>query len=143
VLWNIALDPQGGPVEAPNSGCRRCSGVVTVNQATHAVSYGAKYYQMGQVSKFVQPGAVRVNSNSFVTYTTSGPTSAFSVSAGIDDVAVQNPDGSQVLVANNTSPTAIAFAVSWQGQAFTYTLPARATITFAPSPGTDIAHGER
>ncbi len=130
VLWNIALDPQGGPVEPPNSGCRGCNGVVTVNQATHAVSYSGKYYQLGQVSKFVQPGAVRVNSNSFVTYTTSNPTSAFSASAGIDDVALQNPDGSQVLVANNTAPTAIAFAVSWQGQAFTYTLPAHATITF-------------
>ncbi len=130
VVWNIALDPQGGPVEPPNSGCRGCTGVVTVDDATHSVSYRAKYYQIGQVSKFVQPGAVRVASNSFVTYTTSSPTSPFRVSAGIDDVAFQNPDGSHVLVANNTSPTRIAFAVSWQGQALTYTLPARAIVTF-------------
>jgi glucosylceramidase len=32
-LWNLALDPAGGPVQPPNSGCAGCNGVITVDEA--------------------------------------------------------------------------------------------------------------
>ncbi len=37
-LWNLALDPAGGPVQPPNYGCRGCTGVVTVDPVAHTVT---------------------------------------------------------------------------------------------------------
>ena len=65
-LWNLALDPSGGPVQRPNLGCPGCTGVVTISEQTHTVSYGLNYYQLGQISRFVAPGAVRIASNALV-----------------------------------------------------------------------------
>jgi glucosylceramidase len=131
LLWNLALDPRGGPVEPPNLGCPRCVGVVTIDERTHAVVYGSDYYQLGQFSKFVRPGASRIGSDHFVAYNT--PTRYHHVdyaTAGIDDAAFTNPDGGKVLLAHNTSNRPRRFAVQWRGRAFTYTLPAGATVTF-------------
>ena len=66
-MWNVALDSKGGPKQTDN-GCPGCIGLVTVNEQTHAVTYGSEYYQLGQVSSFVEPGAVRIGSPNFVTY---------------------------------------------------------------------------
>ena len=46
-------------MQPPNSGCRRCNGEVTINESTHTVAFSLSYYQLGQVSEFVQPGAIR------------------------------------------------------------------------------------
>jgi glucosylceramidase len=128
-LWNLALDPSGGPVQPPNRACPHCTGIVTVHEATHAVTYTRDYYQLGQASKFVLPGAVRIASNHFVSYVR--PTRTRSMATpGLDDVAFENPDGSRVLVAYNGSSAPIAFGVENDGQYFSYTLAARATATF-------------
>lgn len=128
-LWNLALNPAGGPVQQPNSGCPGCTGLVTINQRTHQVRLSTAYYQLGQVSRFVQPGARRVASTSFVSYY-SGIPPQYGVTAGLDDVAFVNPDGSRVVVAYNNSAKRTRFAVSWQGHQFTYLLTPRATVTF-------------
>jgi len=129
-VWNVALDPSGGPVQAPNSGCHGCTGLVTVSETRHTLTDNAKYYQIGQLSKFVSPGAVRIDSTSTVSYTTQSPRSAFQATPGIDTVAFVDPNGSKVLVANNTSGSTQTFAVSYHGQSFKYTLPGGATATF-------------
>lgn len=131
LLWNLALDPRGGPVEPPNSGCPHCTGVVTVDERTHTVSYTVDYYQLGQFSRFVSPGAYRIASNTFVTY--NSPTLRHQVkwaTPGVDNVAFTNPDGSKVLLALNNAPTTQRFAVAWEGRSFTYALPPGATVTF-------------
>ncbi len=128
VLWNLALDPSGGPVQPPNGGCHGCTGIVTINPRTHAVSLGLSYYQLGQLSAFVQPGAVRVYSNHFVTYRFKlGEDFA---SPGLDDAAFVNPDGSRVLVAYANTLTPQRFTVEWDGRGFTYTLAPGAMATF-------------
>jgi glucosylceramidase len=129
-LWNLALDPAGGPVEPPNAGCHHCTGLVTIDERTHHVTYNRTYYQLGQLGRFVQPGAWRIDTNHFVRYyhTKSGING---VTPGLDDVAFLNPDGSRVLLAYNNSSAPIKFAVSWRGRSFTYTVPAGATVTFA------------
>jgi hypothetical protein len=94
------------------------------------------YYQLGQVSAFVQPGASRIDSPSFVSYGVNG-SNVETVSAGLDDVAFVNPDGSKVLVAYNNSTAPISFAVSSDGRYFSYTIPPQAMTTFtwdAPTP---------
>jgi len=128
-LWNLALDPTGGPAQRPNHGCMGCSGLATVDPKTGGVALNATYYDVGQASAFITPGARRIASGHFVNYRYPGP-GVNVVSSGLDDVAVQNPDGSLVLVAYNNSAAPIAFAVAWQGRAFTYRLAAGATVTF-------------
>lgn len=114
-LWNLALNPKGGPVQPPNSGCHGCRGLVTIDQRTHTVRYSLAYYQLGQFSRFVAQGAVVVSSTQI---------------PGIDDVAVRNPDGSITLVAYNRSRSDVSFALAWGGQYLSYVLPSRATVTF-------------
>jgi glucosylceramidase len=130
LVWNIALDPAGGPVQPPDSGCHGCRGIVTVSEADRSVEYNMKYYELGQVSKFVRPGAVRIQSTSKVSYSDQIRPSRFQPSAGVDNVAFVNPDGSKVLVADNTSQHNQQFVVTWHGQAFRYTLPIGSTVTF-------------
>jgi glucosylceramidase len=127
-LWNLALDPHGGPVQAPNHGCPACVGLATIDEPTGAVWLTRSYYQLGQASAFVTPGAQRIASPHFVSYIY--PHSGVNVvTPGLDDVAFRNPDGSLVLVAYDNSAAPIQFAVNWRGRSLTYELPARAMVT--------------
>lgn len=128
-LWNYALDPNGGPVEPPNTGCWRCTGMVTINEATHTAALTRDYYQLGQVSKFVAPGAVRIASSHFVHYGYAGRGKNIA-SAGVDDVAFLNPDRSEVLVAFNNGTVPTTFAVDWKSHYFTQTLAPGTTATY-------------
>lgn len=127
-LWNLALDPHGGPVQPPNSGCPGCSGLVTVNEQTHTATYRLAYFQVGQASAFVQRGARRIDSEHYVSYDYTRP-GVNMVTPGLDDVAFVNPDGSHVLVAYDNSSRPITFQVDWQGRSVTYQLPAEAMVT--------------
>ncbi len=129
VLWNLALDPSGGPVQPPNSGCHGCTGLLKVSERTHRFSYSNNYYQLGQLSKFVQRGAVRIRSDRWVSEfkDVAGP---YGVTTGLDNVAFLDPNGTRVLIAYNNSPQGLRFAVSWHGRSFAYTLAAGATVTF-------------
>jgi glucosylceramidase len=128
-LWNLALNLGGGPVELPNTGCRGCYGLVKINEDNGWANREVPYFQLGQASEFIEPGARRIGSTSSVTYTYTRPGVNF-ISAGIDDVAVVNPDGSRVLLAYNNSSAPITFAARWRGRYFRYRLPAGATATF-------------
>ena len=120
VTWNMALDPTGGP----SMNCTTCTGVVTVNNANGSATYNAEYYVLGQASKFVKPGAVRLDSNTFG-------------GGNLEDVAFRNPDGSHALIVQNAdTANARTFNVSESGQFFTYTLPARSVATFTWTPST-------
>src|SRR6185437_10586484 len=59
-VWNVALQPGGGPVQPPDKGCPGCFGVATVNPETHTYRYTRRYYQLGQLSHFIMRGAVRL-----------------------------------------------------------------------------------
>jgi glucosylceramidase len=118
VRWNIALDGSGGPT---NNGCQGCRPVVTVSQNTDGTwSYKptADYWGLAQASKFVQPGARRVASNSFG-------------KGDLEDVAFTNPDGSTALITYNSSTTDRTFTVRWGNRHFTHTLAAGAAATFS------------
>lgn len=134
-LWNLALEPDGQPVQPPNSGCPRCTGVVTIDPAKHTVTPTASYYELGQLSRFVEPGAVRIASNDFVHYSYPGRGRNIA-SPGLDDVAFRNPDGTEVLVAYDNSPSPVTFALCAHGQYATYRLSPgeTATLSWAVSP---------
>jgi glucosylceramidase len=130
-LWNLALDPNGGPVQHPNTGCGNCKGIVTIDPSTHSVTYNLAYYQLGQIGRFVRPGAQRVDTNHFVSYYVGTGHNHYGASRGVDDVAVRNPDGSLALVVYNNTASPARFAVEWKGRYITDTLPSHATVTFA------------
>ena len=114
ITWNLALDPAGGP---HNGGCDTCFGVVTVDPASGRATPTASYYVLGHASRFVRPGAARIDST---------------VSGTIQDVAFRNPDGSiALLVVNDDWGTGSQrFSVRLGGLAFSYELPAGAVATF-------------
>jgi glucosylceramidase len=128
-LWNLALDPSGGPVQPINTGCRGCRGLLTVSESLQTMRFNTSFFQLGQVSKFVQPGAVRISSDRWVS-DFQNPT-GYGVTSGLDNVAFVNPNGTKVLVAYNNSRARLSFAIQWRGQAFPYALPAGATATFS------------
>ncbi|GAA2780097.1 ricin-type beta-trefoil lectin domain protein [Crossiella cryophila] len=115
VKWSLGLDQAQGP---HNGGCGTCTGLITVQNGgpRHGqVDYTIEYYNMGHLTKFVRPGAVRVDTNN---------------TAAVSNVAWRNPDGSKALIAYNTSGAGQNVRVNWGGQSFTYNLPARTTATF-------------
>jgi O-glycosyl hydrolase len=120
-LWNLALDPSGGPYES-EWGCPGCSGVITVDEHSGTPSLGLNYYQYGQTTKFVEPGAVRIFSTRLVR-------DRIGVTRGVDDVAFVNPNGSKVLVAYNNGARRARLAIKWRGRYLNWTLPAQATVT--------------
>ena len=128
-VWSIALDPNGGPIQ-PGNACPGCRGPVTIDEQSQTITFRPEYYQLGQVSAFVQPGAWRVGAEGFVNYGVND-SNVETVTPGLDDVAFVNPDGSKVLVAYNNSGVARTFAVQAGNSYFTYTLPAHAMTTFS------------
>ncbi|XID92422.1 carbohydrate-binding protein [Paenibacillaceae bacterium WGS1546] len=123
IAWNMALDTDHGPT---NGGCTTCTGLVEIDQATGAITYGPSYYSMGHLSKFAVPGAVRIASTGYA--------------YGLHNVALKNPDGSKVLVVYNEKTADNTFKVKWGDQSFTYTLPAKSAATFVWSGTQSAAH---
>jgi O-glycosyl hydrolase len=127
-LWNLALDPDGGPVQVPNHGCPGCLGLARIDERTGAVTLTRAYYQLGQASAYVAPGAQRIASTHFVSY--SYPRSGVNVvTPGLDDVAFRNPDGSIVLVAYDNAGFTVHFGVRWRGRTLSYALAPGAMAT--------------
>ena len=118
IFWNMALDTNNGPT---NGGCTTCRGVVTIDQTNGTYAKTVDYYVLGQASKFVDSGAYRIDTNSFG-------------SSSIEDVAFQNPDGTDVVLALNNNSSAQTFKVLWNGQSVSYNLPAGAVATFKWNP---------
>lgn len=62
----------------------------------------------------MRPGAQRIGSENFVTYnSTTRDHRAGYATAGLDDVAFENPDGSKLLLAHNNARRPDRFAVDW------------------------------
>jgi len=118
VKWSLALDQNLGPNLTQNAslgGCNTCTPIVTVNSSTGAITKDIEFYTLGHYSKYVLPGAVRIDSSN---------------TPFIATVAFENPDGSTALIAFNNSTASRTFTVQWGTQAFAYTLPAQAAATF-------------
>ncbi len=114
LLWNLALNSNSGPT---NGGCADCRGVVTIN-ASGAVTKNVEYYTLAHFSKFVRPGAKRVNSTNFDN------------SLSLKNVAFINTDGSKVLIVLNESETARKFSVKVGTTKLNYTVEPNAVATF-------------
>jgi len=124
-LWNMALDESYGP--RPPGVCESCTGVLTV-RADGSFTPNAEYYALGHFSKFVRPGARRIDSDE---------------TDLLETVAFKNPDGSIVLVAHTLGGSAEQLTVTLDGRHVTWTLPydGVATIVLAGPTATDPGDG--
>ena len=119
--WNAANNSSLGP-RTPG-GCSTCLGAITVNNST-SYTKNVAYYIIGQISKFVKPGALRIASSS-----TSGT---------ILSVGFKNPDGSIALVIYNSGGSANTIRVVSGSSAFDYSVPASAAVTFNWATGASV-----
>lgn len=113
LMWNLALDEKGDP---QLGGCTNCRGVVTIDSRTGAVTRNLEYYALGHASRFVRPGAHRVES--------SAP------ARGVHSVAFRNPDGDMVLVALNDGAEPRRIRVQAGSRAFAHRLLAGSASTY-------------
>ncbi|XP_053395890.1 uncharacterized protein LOC123525833 [Mercenaria mercenaria] len=117
LLWNIALDQNHGPKVANLGGCNDCRGVITVQNNYY--NKNAEYYALAHMSKFVKPGAVRLESN-YVSW---------------DDLrtaAFVNTDGTTVIVVSNpNSSKSATFSLDIDAKHYQYNnLPPQSVVTF-------------
>lgn len=112
LMWNLALDERWGP---RTGGCGDCRGVVTIDSRTGAVTRNQEYYAFGHASRFVRPGATRVDSLQ---------------AEGLASVGFVNPDGERVLLVYNERADAVSFRVGETGATALVTLPARSAATY-------------
>jgi glucosylceramidase len=125
MLWNLALDEDGDPHQG---GCVGCRGVVTVDSSSGDVTLNEEFYAIGQASKFIMPGAVRVSSN-----TRPGM---------LEAVAFLNPDNSRVLLSLNPSNQTQTLRLVYEGEHFTYNVPPLSVATFVwNDDGADFDNG--
>ncbi|MCD9577251.1 RICIN domain-containing protein [Flavobacterium soyae] len=116
--WNAANNSSLGP-RTPG-GCNTCLGAITVNNST-SYTKNVAYYIIGQISKYVKPGAVRIGSSS--------------TNGSILSVGFKNPDGSTALVIYNSGGSNTIKVVSGSS-AFNYTVPGSSAVTFTWGAGT-------
>lgn len=120
LYWNLVLDENHGP---HFGGCAACKGVITIDAATGDVSRNDEYYALAHFSKFVLPGAVRIESTA-------------TEKQRLDNVAFQNAsDGSIVLVMVNSNTEAQRVSVGESQTRFEYTMPPESVATFVWNPG--------
>jgi len=114
ILWNLALDERHGPHAG---GCKNCRGVITVDSATGHVTRNVEYYSLAHLSRFVRPGARRIESSNDI--------------EGLQTVAFRNADdGSTVLLVLNGADEAREFSVRVAARSFHYQLPPGSVATF-------------
>src|SRR6266851_891151 len=115
VLWNLALDQNHEP---HLGGCTDCRGVVTIDHSTSPTTVipTVDFTALAHASKFVLPGALRIDSNS-------------SEESPLEHVAFRNSHDSVVLLVVNPAATPAKFNVAWRGQYATYELPPGAVVT--------------
>lgn len=109
--WNMVLDFQGGPNHANNW----CAAPVLADPETDTVYYTPLYYVMAHFSKFIRPGAVRVD-----------------VQSGLESLmttACLNPDGSLAVAVLNQGEVPEHFQIQLEDRFASVIIPDHAIQT--------------
>ena len=109
--WNIVLDEKGGPNHVHNY----CAAPIMCDTKTKTYEKRLSFYYIGQISKFVKPGAVRVATTRY--------------SDAVDVVAFKNPDGERVVVILNKSDKDAALTLREYDYSNDYTVAAHSIVT--------------
>jgi glucosylceramidase len=107
--WNMVLDQSGSSAW----GWAQCS-MITVDTTKKTVTYNPQHYCAKHFSFYVKPGAKRIKTSGTFT----------------NQVGFKNPDGSVVVVANNTATSALQLAVSLGSSVVNVSMPAHSFDTY-------------
>ena len=121
VLWALATDQNHG---SHVGGCETCRGLVTIDTSDptkSTVKLELDYYVLGQASKFLLPGAVRIASDE-------------PAETQLKDVAFLNSNGAIVLYTLNAGVRSQNLRIAFRGKTTTTTLPAGTVATFIWKP---------
>jgi glucosylceramidase len=110
--WNLILDEKGGPNHVGNY----CDAPIVADTKTQEIYYNSSYYYIGQFSKFVKPGALRIE------------VSVEEVTT-LQHVAFLNEDGITVLIVMNETDSAESFNVQVKGEFVSYKLQEHSIVT--------------
>jgi glucosylceramidase len=113
VEWNLVLDQDGLPRHDPNTGCASSVHIDFNNDSVH---YNPSYYYMAHFSKYLRPGAVRIQCQSN--------------NGSLETTAFKNTDGVITVVVLNKSANAVAFKIKLGNQIIKPTIPAHAIVDF-------------
>jgi glucosylceramidase len=111
VDWNMVLDRQGGPNWFKNW----CVAPVIVDPEADEVYFTPLYYVMSHFSRFIRPGAIRIG------WKNDDP--------NIMCTAVENPDGTKVLVVFNPENEPKSMQILCRGQSFYMSISPQAIQT--------------
>ena len=114
LLWNVVLNPQGGP---HNGGCGNCRPLLTVESHAGAVRRTVDFYVLAQLAPFIHPGATRIGA-------------AVNGTQDISAEAFLNLDSTKVAVVFNESPSAKQIALQNESGVASYQVPPRSVVTF-------------
>ncbi len=109
--WNMVLDRQGGPNWAKNW----CVAPVIVDPDADEVYFTPLYYTLAHFSRFIRPGAVRIGFEN--------PHESLMVTA------LQNPDGSYVIILFNPGETQLEASIKLGSQSIATGISAKAIQT--------------
>ena len=110
--WNLVLDQRGGPNHKGNY----CSAPIMADLGKGTLYYHSSYYYLGQVTRFIRPGAQRIISASTLD--------------DLETTAFLNLDGQIAVVVLNRSDTSFRFALKYNGLAAPVESPAHSINTF-------------
>jgi glucosylceramidase len=110
--WNLLVDQRGGPNHVGNY----CSAPLIADYIRGTLYYHSSYYYIGQVSRFVLPGAQRIISASTLDE--------------LQTTAFLNPDGQIALIVMNRTNQTFEFAIKYDNQVAMAESPAHSMSTY-------------
>jgi glucosylceramidase len=119
IFWNMILNQDGGPWSVSpihgNPDPNVQNAVVIIDQKTRKVTYTGLYYYLAQFSKFVRPGAVRIQT--------------VGAGRGVRVMSFKSPDGQIVSELMNSNKTAASVDLAFHGNVLHLGLPAVSITT--------------
>jgi glucosylceramidase len=114
--WVTVIDHEAQPNPGPHDCSPTC---IVLNSKTLELEYRFDYYMYGHFMKYIDRGAVRIDSTS---------------SKSVTNVAFKNPDGSIVLVAVNPRKKTQTLSIGWKGRGLETELAAESIATLVWKP---------
>ncbi|MBQ2676865.1 MAG: glycoside hydrolase family 30 protein [Clostridia bacterium] len=109
--WNMFLDEIGGPNHVKNY----CAAPIQADTTKNEIIYNPTYYYIGQFSKYIPAGSVKIGSSSF--------------SDKVEVTAFLTPENKRVVVALNRSEDEWYFNLRDSGEVVQHTIAPRSIIT--------------
>lgn len=109
--WNLVLNEKGGPNHVGNF----CAAPIMCDTEKNEVDKRASYYYIGQLSRYIMPGAARIFTSKYTDK--------------LDVTAFENPDGSRVVVLLNKQDNDVPVSLCEGEEARNFTVKAHTMMT--------------